>query len=143
MNNKKIINEETFEIVANQKLGNKSLMASALGISRPTLDKIIAENGKFKEIIDNASEHAIDFAESQLHLLMKGIPIKDDNGKLIGWEEKPDKTSIIFYLKTKGKKRGYVETHQIENVTKPELDVGDDTLKNVGQVLKLVSGADR
>ena len=41
---------------------------------------------------------AIDFAESQLHK-----QIRDGNS-----------TATIFFLKTKGKKRGYVERQEIE-----------------------------
>ncbi|MDR3142731.1 MAG: hypothetical protein LBU37_13545, partial [Tannerellaceae bacterium] len=52
----------------------------------------------------NIADIAIDFAESNLHKRIK----------------EGDTTSIIFYLKTKGKKRGYIEKSEIDmnsNVT--------------------------
>jgi hypothetical protein len=52
------------------------------------------EDADYKAAVEELSDVAIDFAESQLHK-----QIKDGNS-----------TATIFFLKTKGKKRGYVET---------------------------------
>lgn len=53
-------------------------------------------NEKFREAIEDAEESNIDMAESKLKQAILNN----------------DMTAIIFFLKTKGKKRGYVE--QIE-----------------------------
>jgi hypothetical protein len=64
----------------------------------------LEEDSDYAEAVKDIQESAIDFAESSLHQQIKDkIP-----------------SSTIFYLKTKGKNRGYVEKQQIEiNEPKP------------------------
>jgi len=54
---------------------------------------------EFKKAVDKMPDIALDFAESKLHELIK--------------DKHP--TAIIFYLKTKGKHRGYIEKSEIEH----------------------------
>ncbi len=77
---------------------NISATCAALGISRQSFYNYKDSSEKLREQIEEADEAILDFAESKL---MEHI----DNG---------DVTSLIFLLKTKGKKRGYVE--RTENV---------------------------
>jgi hypothetical protein len=66
--------------------------------SRTTFYDYCETDPEFKKRVDSVGEMALDFAESSLHNQIKdGIP-----------------TSTIFYLKTKGKKRGYVERQEID-----------------------------
>lgn len=51
----------------------------------------------YRQEVDSIADIALDFAESKLH---KQI-------------EKEDTTATIFYLKTKGKKRGYIERQEL------------------------------
>jgi len=53
----------------------------------------------YKAAVESISDIALDFAESQLHKQIK-------DGEV---------SSTIFYLKTKGKKRGYIEKTEVEN----------------------------
>lgn len=94
-------------------------------ISRPTFYKWFNNNPLFKETIENIDEEDLDFAESQLRFLMKGQYTlrhkKDNNGNPIPGEYELDaegqpireyitpidNASVMFKLKTKGKKRGY------------------------------------
>lgn len=62
------------------------------------------EDPEFKQAVKMVEEMAIDFAESKLH---KNI-------------EKGKETSIIFYLKTKAKKRGYVERTEVDQPSNNE-----------------------
>lgn len=94
-------------------------------ISRPTFYKWFNNNLLFKEAIEHVDEEDLDFAESQLRFLMKGqyvlrhkldvnkepIPGQyelDAEGEPIRDYITPiDNASVMFKLKTKGKKRGY------------------------------------
>jgi hypothetical protein len=76
-----------------QSLGVVSLAVSAVGIARSTHYKWMEEDPEYRDAINDIAEGVIDFVESKLHQR-----IKDG-----------DTTSMIFFLKTKGKKRGYVE----------------------------------
>lgn len=85
-----------FETVAKayeKSAGNLSLCAKAVGIDRRTLDRWRKKYPELDSMMRDAEESLIDLTESRL---MQAI----NDGNL---------TAIIFYLKTKGKSRGYIE----------------------------------
>lgn len=83
-----------------KKAGNVSVTCEALGISRTQFYTWKNKFPKLKEMLDDVDEALLDFTESKL-------TEKINDGDL---------TAIIFFLKTKGKKRGYVESVE-NNVT--------------------------
>jgi len=80
-----------------KSLGIVTSACKAVGISRETHYRWLREDEKYKSAVEDLSNVALDFAESQLHQQIKG----------------GNPSSTIFYLKTKGKKRGYVERQEI------------------------------
>jgi hypothetical protein len=88
-----------------------------VGISRQTHYRWREEDAAYREAVDEISEICIDFVESQLHR-----QIRDGNT-----------VATIFYLKTKAKKRGYVEKHEIEHsgeaLTKTIIKWGDKEIE--------------
>jgi hypothetical protein len=78
-------------------MGNVSLAVEKVGLSRTTFYNYINDDAEFRNACKDIDERNLDFAESQL---LKQI--REDNT-----------TSLIFYLKTKGKSRGYVERQEI------------------------------
>ena len=79
-------------------LGIISTACKEVGCSRRTFYDLLEEDEEFKENYEELSEVSLDFVESKLHELIR--------------QENP--TAIIFYLKTKGKKRGYTEKQHFE-----------------------------
>ncbi len=77
------------------------------GISRNTYHLWLQEEW-FKKEIDDMLEEEIDESEEVHRILRKGIP-KVENKRLVGWEQKPDRKAIEFFLSTKAKERGYVK----------------------------------
>ena len=77
--------------------GNVSEVCKQMNISRQTFYNYYNNDLEFKEQIDDIKNIALDFVES----------------KLIGKIKDGDIVAILFYLKTQGKKRGYVE--RVEN----------------------------
>jgi len=74
-----------------------SISCKAIGINRSTYYDWMAKDEQFKKAVDEIQDVAIDFVESKLfQQIDEGNP-----------------TSTIFYLKTKAKKRGYVERQEI------------------------------
>lgn len=74
-------------------LGVVTQACKMVGIDRSTYYEWYKEDPEFKKQCDDCSEIALDFAESKLHKQIEdNIP-----------------TSTIFFLKTKGKHRGYIE----------------------------------
>jgi hypothetical protein len=97
-------------------LGNITASSEAAGINRCTYYEWYEKDAKFRAAIDAISESCIDFAESSLMQ-----QIKDGNP-----------TSTIFYLKTKGKKRGYIETQELTGKDGKDLipaQMTDDEIK--------------
>jgi len=80
-----------------QAKGNLTKAAEALGIGRATLYRYVNSKLTIKAALDEARESLIDTAEN----------------KLADEIEKGNMTAIIFFLKTQGKKRGYVERQEI------------------------------
>ena len=93
------------------KTGNISELCKAMGIHRSTFYEWINTDKDFKEKIEAEKESLIDFAESKLFNLM--------NEKNI--------TAIIFFLKSKGKERGYWEKHSFEGAI-PTYTISEDFL---------------
>ena len=91
-------------------LGNISEACKQANISRQTYYRWI-EDESFSEQCDNVKEGLIDLAENQLLNKIK----------------KGDITAIIFFLKCRGKKRGYTEKQEVE-ISKPITDINFDEL---------------
>jgi hypothetical protein len=85
-------------------LGVVSTACESAGISRQTHYNWIASDEEYKQEVDALNERTVDYAESHLFKLIK-------NG---------NPAATIFYLKTKGRNRGYVERQEVDvNTTKP------------------------
>lgn len=82
-----------------QSLGVVTLACRKIGIDRTTHYLWMNTDAEYKKAVDELADVALDFAESKLHENMA----------------EKDTTALIFYLKTKGKKRGYVERTEIEH----------------------------
>ena len=81
-----------------KSLGVVTSACKTVGVGRTTHYLWLQEDKEYKAAVDDLSDVAIDFAESQLHK-----QIKEGNS-----------TATIFFLKTKGKKRGYVERQELD-----------------------------
>ena len=81
-----------------KSLGVVTIACKEVDIARKTHYEWYNEDAEYRKAVDDLSDVALDFAESMLH---KQIQEKDT-------------TATIFYLKTKGKKRGYIERQEID-----------------------------
>lgn len=75
-----------------KSLGIVTIACKEVGIERTTHYDWMKNDEEYKKLVEDIGDVALDFAESMLH---KQIQDKDT-------------TATIFYLKTKGKKRGYI-----------------------------------
>lgn len=82
-----------------KSLGIVTIACKEVGISRQTHYEWYSEDEAYHKAVDDILDVALDFAESMLH---KQIQDRDT-------------TATIFYLKTKGKRRGYVERSEIDH----------------------------
>lgn len=105
-------------------LGNITAACKSSGVSRQTFYNWRAEDQEFATEISHLNESTLDIAES----VLKEVMIKEKNI-----------TAVIFFLKTKGKERGYVERAEVEQSSTVKITgiegVSDDAM------LKLVAAA--
>lgn len=80
-----------------QSLGVVTDACNEVGISRSTFYNYCREDEDFKKEVEELQDLALDFVESQL---FKNIKNGSD-------------ACTIFYMKTKGKKRGYIERTEL------------------------------
>lgn len=80
-----------------KSLGIVTQAAKMAKIDRETHYRWMKEDINYKTEVDAIENIVLDFSEGQLHKRIK----------------KEDTTAIIFHLKTKGKRRGYIEKSEI------------------------------
>ena len=96
-----------------KSLGIVTTACKKVGIGRTTYYDWYNNDSDFKEKVDDLKNVALDFAESQLHKQIQ------DNST----------SATIFYLKTQGKKRGYIERQEVdlssgnEQINKIEIEI--------------------
>lgn len=101
-----------------KSLGIVSTACESVEISRQTHYRWLTEDPEYKEQVEDVAEMAIDFVESKLHEKITGIQmVKHHEEADVYYELAPSDTAIIFFLKTKAKKRGYIERSEIDQKT--------------------------
>ncbi len=96
--------------VYEKNAGNLSATARALNVDRGTLASWRDAHPELKAKFSAVEESLLDFTES----------------KLIQQIDASNLTAIIFYLKTKGRKRGYIEKQESEVSMHPFLKLIQD-----------------
>tara|TARA_R100000664_G_C2742733_1_gene130950 strand:+ start:691 stop:1056 length:366 start_codon:yes stop_codon:yes gene_type:complete len=88
-------------IALEQNLGVVTSACRTAGVGRTTFYKWLKQDKQFNEAVKELDNVSLDYAESKL---LENIRANKE-------------TSIIFYLKTKGKKRGYSERSELDITT--------------------------
>ena len=109
-NNKK---KEMIEALK-KSLGIVTKACEIVNIDRKTHYNWYNSDPEYKESVDSIQDIAIDFVESKLYEKFNGIEVQKGDEV---YTVPPSDTAIIFYLKTKGKQRGYKEEHTVDNQT--------------------------
>jgi|TARA_R100000482_G_C5104639_1_gene137375 predicted DNA-binding transcriptional regulator AlpA len=97
-----------------KSLGIVTTACKKVGIGRTTFYNYYNDDSEFKAQVDDIANMSLDFAESKLLEQIK------DNST----------AATIFYLKTKGKKRGYVERQEITGADGVPTNVKIEIIKN-------------
>lgn len=95
-----------------KSLGIVTTACKIVGCSRQTFYSYYEQDEQFARAVRDIDEIVLDFAESQLHK-----QIKEDNT-----------TATIFYLKTKGKKRGYIERIENEHIGAQKIIIEEEII---------------
>lgn len=92
-------NKQTFIKQLQKNMGNVSKTCGECSISRRTYYDWMEDDNEFSFHVSNIDEYILDTAEESLH-----DQIKEGNT-----------TATIFFLKTRGRKRGYIEKQELEH----------------------------
>lgn len=113
------IKKKFLEILDDSKGIISTACKSMNNMSRQTYYNWLKNDEDFKEAAEDIQENAIDFVESKLFEKINGVTIQifNQKGEPVVYDQPPSDTAIIFYLKTKGKKRGYIERVEVDDVT--------------------------
>ena len=93
-----IENKKALILAMIDSLGNVTAACQKTDLSRETYYGYINDDPEFKATIEDIPEIRLDFVENKLNKLIK----------------KDHPAAIIFFLKTKGKGRGYIERTEID-----------------------------
>lgn len=88
--------DEVIEVIG-EVHGNLTAVSRKLKVSRPTMYKFVDAHPTVRAALDSARESMIDNVESKLY--QKAL-----EGE--GW-------AVCFFLKTQGKRRGYIERQEV------------------------------
>lgn len=115
--------EKKKQLIENLRL-YKGIITNAcavVGVSRATFYNWCKEDAEFNEEVNQINEETLDFVES----------------KLLNNIDKGEVTSIIFYLKTKGRNRGYQEKAEIDinSLRLPQIELQEADFEEVEGIL--------
>lgn len=87
------------------------------GAGRTAFYEWLKNDPEFKAAVDEIQDVALDFVEGKLFERINGVEvlkgIDKETGEEITYTLPPDVQAIGLYLKTKGKRRGYVERQEL------------------------------
>lgn len=116
-------NKKAMLAALERSLGIVTTAAMSVGISRIVHYQWTYTDPEYKKAVEELQDMVLDFAESQLHK-----QIKEGNT-----------TATIFYLKTKGKKRGFVERTEIVHdgsIGGFDSKISDESKKKIEDILE-------
>lgn len=111
---KKIATEPLRQLLEENK-GNVAAVARRLGVSRTALYNRINDSPTLKQALADARETMLDNAESVLY-------------KKVLEGSTPE---LLFFLKTQGRNRGYVERQELDVRTRDVTQLSDDELEAI------------
>ena len=119
MNTNIDIQKKSMILALKKSLGIVTTAAKEVGISRMTHYIWLKNDPEYLKEVEDVSDIALDFAES----------------KLFESIDKGSDTATIFFLKTRGKKRGYVERQEITGAEGESLKIAITVLGNDTPIL--------
>ena len=103
---------KTFEAAMTKCGGNLSKVADSFKTSRTQVYRWVNSDKSFKEIVTDARMRLFDECLSTARVVSVGIP-DIQNGKMVGWIEKPDSGMLRYLIGCLGRNEGFGESVDI------------------------------
>lgn len=100
---------KAFEKAVEKYGGNITKVAKSFGVTRFAVYKWMDEDPEWKQIIDDARGTLFDDCLSTARVVAMGIP-DVQNGKVVGWIERPDSGMLRYLIGSLGRKEGFGES---------------------------------
>lgn len=104
--------KEAFENAVEKYGGNITKIAKAFNVSRTQIYNWMAQESGFKDIVNDIRGTLFDDCLSTARVIAMGIP-KIEDGKMVGWVERPDSGMLKYLLGSLGRKEGFGENIDI------------------------------
>lgn len=117
---------ETFREVVKKCRGNLSRVAESFGVTRTTVENWKKKSPEYTQVVQDARMKMFDNVLGTAEILALGIPDRDENGKFVGWVERPDPSIVKYILGSLGKKEGFGDSIDITTNGKdivPQIEV--------------------
>ncbi len=89
--------------------GNLTKVAKSFGVSRTQVYKWMEDKPELKTALNDARGSLFDDCLSTAKVVALGIP-DVQNGKIVGWLERPDGNMLRYLISSLGKKEGFGES---------------------------------
>lgn len=117
---------EAFREVVKKCRGNLSRVAESFGVTRTTVENWKKKSPEYTQVVQDARMKMFDNVLGTAEILALGIPDRDENGKFVGWVERPDPSIVKYILGSLGKKEGFGDSIDITTNGKdivPQIEV--------------------
>lgn len=105
----KIPSLKKFKEVAKDCNGNVTLIARTFKVWRTTVYDWGKRNPDIQNVIDDHRGKFLDECLQVGRVVALGIPVKNEDGTLKGWAERPSENLLKYFISTLGRKEGYGE----------------------------------
>lgn len=124
-----------FKEIAKACNGNITSIAKAFDVDRTTIHNWSKGDEAFRNTIDDFKGALLDECVTISRAVALGIPDRDDNGKFIGWKERPDPSMLRYFMSTLGRKEGFGESMDItsngKDIQQPARVLTKDEIKEL------------
>ena len=111
---------DVFREAVERYRGNLTKVAKAFGVTRTTVANWRNTDEEWRQVVHDARLKLYDDCLATAEVTALGIPARDDDGRLVGWIEKPDSQMLRYFLSSLGREDGFGDT--LETVQDKPLD---------------------
>lgn len=106
--------------------GNLTKVATIFKVARKTIYEWAKEDKEFKAAINDERGSLVDECLISARILALGVPEFNDEGKIVGWKERPDGSMIRYLLSTLGRYEGFGDESEIDADIPTDIKKGVD-----------------
>ena len=112
-----------FKAVLEQTGGHLTNTAAMLGCNRSTLREWAKNDPDFADAIAATRMKILDNAIQTAQIVAFGIPVKDPQGRVVGWEQPPDPGMLKYLMSTLGREEEFGEEMTLRHTVDEGVDI--------------------